>query len=678
MKRAFSRVCKFFEVFCLIYLLGVGEVLANIGELENLISYQKMLTYGAGAKELNTKFSKELVRKTHDFIKNPGNKVHLKSPLGTKLLENHSKILNFNALKESLEDCVGENDDDRHLKERIIDAAGSSFHLSVPCSKSITKISDIEDYVQLVTAPTNRILSESFEDQLSKQGIETTLKTSLKVKYKYDPNFMKNESISEEELDDLILKICEEGKSCYKNQKSFKANLRETLKDYSKEISQSEERIKPYTAVRQLNKKIKTINSKLKDLKIRAEDRWYWWDKAVMDDAEEKKKFDTYLQTYLQESSTGAGSLLLTDSMRDATGRLRTFNDDSDNIEQKGEKFIFKKHKKIKLKDFNDSIIEVNTKIQEQLDDYKSSSMKSIQDKKLVEATSKGRMGNAYKRMSKRNREDSIKDLIRHNPISAGQALLQNPEYSLLACKAIKDITRDDRDEKVFNERAILIGAIGGGLLMATGVGAIAGGWLLTGSLTAGVAAGTVGGTILAATTTSALVLGGAESAYFSSKAWDDYNEVQSLDRSIIAESADRDSIVERRDELTEFKEARFDAALALGFTALDLGAMKGLKYMARGGKSAISKFTPKQRSSLKSIYSEINNPKSLDILKDTISRLGIDGNKKLDQFLGVLANAEDELRVDFLKKLNNGNLNAKKVKALTEKILEASNKCSK
>jgi len=656
----------------------MGEVFANIGELENLISYQKMLTYGTGAKELNAKFSSDLVRKTQSYLTNPANRALLKTPLGTKLLENHSKILNFNSLKETLEDCIGENDDDRHLKERIIDAASNSFHLSVPCSKSITKIKEIDEYVKLITAPTNKLLAGSFEDQLTKQGIETTLKTSLKVKYKYDPNFMKNEIISEDEIESLLSTICEKNKTCYKNQKEFKNKLRSSLREYSKKLSQNEKRIKPLKAVRQINKKIRTINSKLKKLKIKAEDRWYWWDKAVMDDSDQKKKFNDYLQTYLSESSTGAGSLLLTDSMRDATGRLRTFNDESENIKQKGKSFVFKKHKEIKLKDFNNSLSEVNTKIQEQLNDYKTSSKNSINDKLMLDKKITGRMGNSYKLRNKRNRKKSIKDLIRHNPISAGQALLQNPEYSSLACQAIKDITEDDRDEKVFNERAILIGAIGGGLLIATGVGAVAGGWLLTGSLTAGVAAGTVGGTILAATTTSALVLGGAESAYFSSKAWSDYNEVQSLDRSIIAESADSESIVERRDELTQFKEARFDAALALGFTAMDLGAMKGLHYMAKGGKSIITKFTPAQRSSLKTIYSEINNPNALKTLNQTILDLGANGNKKMDQFLGVLSTAEKDLRVDFLEKLNAGDLTAKEMKSLTEKVLESSNKCIK
>jgi hypothetical protein len=639
-----------------------------------------MMLAGSGAENLFSKHSKDISNRVAKYISNPNNKSSLKSKDGAKLLENHQKIVNYSALKSGLESCVSDDQDDLMLKSRLIDAAGNSFSLPVPCRRDLTKSNELDDFMNSILSPTQKVLSQNFEQELSTQALDSALNTLIKVKYKYEKSFMRDGTLRKRELNSLIAKVCSNSPRC--QEKDYKEKLKEKIELLATRVASEEKKRSPDDVVKSLSKKVSKINDKLEKINFEAKERWYWTDYADMEDPSKKAMFRDYINTYLSESSSEDGALLLTDSYRKSSGALKSYSDDSDNIHQVGDKFVFKSHKSLNKRKVKTAVNEVKKKINEQIRTLIGHDKKREQDKSLLENNSSSKhahITNRYrKKRYKENREEAIKELIKRNPVSAGQVLLKNPEYSHLACAAIKEITNEKRSDDQTHQTAVLLGAVGGGLLIATGVGAVAGGWLLTGSLTAGVAAGTVGGTILTATTTSALVLGGAETAYFSNKAYDDYQEAMAIDRAILSDSADKMSIEESRDEMISFKEARFEAALALGFTAIDLGAMKGISILAKGAKGQALKLTSSQRSNLKNIYSEISNPNSLSILKESISKMGKDGAKEFDQFLGILSTSNKKWQKEFLKQLENSELSPSEIKRISKEVLESQKLCKK
>ncbi|WP_127715885.1 hypothetical protein [Halobacteriovorax sp. HLS] len=678
MKNRFQMKTLSTILYSFVFLITNSSVWATYQEIENLTSYQAMLLDGTGSQKLNDQYSQKVINQVNAYIRNPSNKTFLKSPKGSHLLENHQKLVNFKSLKDNLENCLSDDEDNLMLRQRVIDAAGKSFDIPVPCRADITKYDELNGFVQSIMSPTDKYLENSFEAQLNNNAIKTTLKTLLSVLYKYDPSFMKNGTLSKSQLSRLTNRVCKKSNIC-KNTK-FKNELEEELKSSAMELAKNEKKRSIDEVEKNLNGKIDLINKKLSKISFEAKERWYWSDYAQMEDTNQKVNFQNYIKTYLQEASQGDGALLLTDKIKDNDGGLKSYSDDSSNIEQVGDKFVYKKHKRVKKSHIRASIKEVEKKIYEQIDSLNSYSIEREKDQSLLkESKSIGRaaMANQYKKKRfKSNRLESIEDLIKRNPIVAGQTLLQNPEYSSLACKAIANINSDKESDENIHKAAILIGAIGGGLLIATGVGAVAGGWLLTGSLSAGVAAGTVGGTVLAATTTSALILGGAESAYFSNKAYNNYSQAQALDRSIMAQTSDQTNIIERRDEVIAFKEARFEAALALGFSALDLGAMKGIGHLAKGSKSLV--LSANQRRNLKNLYEGINDPNSLSVIRDAMDKMGTNSSSEFDNFLGLLSTGNKKWQDQFLSQLKDGKLDADKLSLLAKESLEKSKQCIK
>ena len=664
----------------MISMFLVNNAFANLGSVERLLSYQNMIIHGEGAEKLNQQYSKKVIKKVNEFITNEENEKFLKTNKGSELLENHQKLVNYSSLRSTLENCLSDDQDQLMLRQRLIDSAGRSFDLPAPCRKDITKYSEVDNFVNSLMKPTEKLMIGSFEEDLNKNAIKTTLNTLLKVKYKYDKSFMSKDVLKESELNSLTKKVCKKSKICKKN--DFKEELKNFLKESSIQLIKNEKKQSKKQIVSELNSKIETINKDLSNISFPAKERWYWSDYAAMESPEMKSKFQGYIGSYLKEASTGNGSLLLTDTYKENSGSLKAYNDDSDNIVQVGNKFVFKEHKKVSINFVNKSVNEIKRKINEQLDSLNSFNQSREKDEELLDKSPSGNRGVMIKRNRKskfkRNRAESIEELIMRNPVTAGQTLLQNPEYSAIACTAIKKINSDKETDEDIHKAAVLIGAIGGGLLIATGVGAVAGGWLLTGSLSAGIAAGTVGGTVLAATTTSALVLGGAESAYFSNKAYNNYSNAQDIDRAILSNTGDSTSITEQRDEIIAFKEARFDAALALGFTAVDLGAMKGIAKLVKGSKDSTVALTSSHKSNLKNIYSEINNPKSLSVMKDAMNKMGKNSSKEMDQFLGLLSTSNVKWQKNFLKQLKTGNLSSAKLKKLSKEILDAQKSCVK
>jgi hypothetical protein len=664
----------------IVSMFFINNSLASSDNIENLLSYQNMIIHGQGAQKLNSEYSDKVIKRVNKFINKNENKSLLKNSKGAELLENHQKLVNYNTLKNTLENCISDDQDQLMLKQRLIDSAGKSFDLPVPCRRDISKYTEVDEFVNSLLRPTEKLMKASFEESLSKNAIKTTLNTLLKIQYKYDKSFMRNGEISERELHSLTKKVCSKSNICKKN--GFEEELKSFLKENAKNISKNEKKQSKQEILNELNSKVRTINSGLSEISFKAKERWYWSDYAEMNDPEMKSKFQSYIGTYLKEASTGHGALLLTDTYKDNSGSLKAYNDDSDNIFQKGKEFKFKKHKRVTRGFINKSVNEVKTKINEQIQSLNNLNKSREKGEQSLEKKVSGRRAIMIERNRKkgfnRNRSEAIEEMIMRNPVTAGQTLLQHPQYSSIACRAIKKVNKDKKDDESIHKAAVLIGAIGGGLLIATGVGAVAGGWLLTGSLSAGVAAGTVGGTVLAATTTSALVLGGAESAYFSNKAYTNYSNAQSIDRAILSETGDNTSISEQRDEVIAFKDARFNAALALGFTAVDLGAMKGLSTLAKNAKNSAITLTNSQKRNLKHIYSEISHPKTLSVMKEAMEKMGKNSSKEMDQFLGLLSTSNKKWQKELLKQLKDGEMSSSKLKRLAKEVLKAQKKCIK
>jgi hypothetical protein len=367
----------------------------------------------------------------------------------------------------------------------------------------------------------------------------------------------------------------------------------------------------------------------------------------------------------MNEVSKDAGTLFLTKTLREASGEIKTFDEDSTEKQKKTNQFHFINHKSIDQKTIEKAIIEVNDKIFEQNRDVQKIVMK--------EAIKK----NSSKSIND-NRLDEIDELLKINPVAAGQILAHHPEYAGVVCDSINSLKNKNEFNKKVDTYFMLGSAILGGALVLTGVGTFAGAYLLTGSVTAGVAAGTIGGTIMSTTMLAGAVVEGANATYYGVKSIDSFQEMNKFEKALLTENTDSHSLIENRDALLAFKEARMKSLLALagaGTSVVRLEKFFDLSRFITNGASSIK--LPELRA-LTNIMEGLSQTKVASKIQDVIKLIGESGASKIDDFLLKLAKIGDKTRHRFLELLSNQQITPKKLKEIIDEALEVAKNCKK
>lgn len=630
-----------------------------VSPLSNLLIQHRDLKTGIGSMELLDKHGKNLSDTTFKLMNDPANQPFLRSPEGLELKKHQALLSNYLSIKDKFEKCIKDKEAKRKLHERILQ---SSFQGMInlddsPCQPPyLQSEKSYENFSRSITKAAKKIQKSDFQTLLSKKIISNTARSLLGFRQKFQNDFMKSGKLTTDELDTLVNDVCIRKSQtpraqtvltdvCQKMDPSLKHELKKELIQFS-ETQKSNPKLTSEKILKSLNTSVDRLNKTLEKIELQ-NDIGFIYDSANLEDEKAKEHFNHYINQYTQEVSSEAGALLLTKTIKNKSGSIKRFDGDDTEKNKKTSKFQFTKHKKMNLQDV-------------------SLSIKEAESKMLAQARDTLNIAN-------KNDGEDVADLVKINPFAAGQILIHQPEYASLVCDSINEINQNDSDDEDMDKYFMIGGAVIGGALVLTGVGAVAGAYLITGSLTAGLAAGTIGGSILGY---SALAGGAIElvsAGYSSKRAMDHYQEMNQLESAYLTKNSDAKAITDARDALVNFKEARMMAAISLAGLGLNFVNLGSIAALLKGGNAS-----KKELIAATAILNSISETKVALRLKEIMKSLGETGAETLDIFFLRLAKTGEAGRLKFLELLKNGQLTPEKYKEIIEASLAAAKNCSK
>lgn len=269
---------------------------------------------------------------------------------------------------------------------------------------------------------------------------------------------------------------------------------------------------------------------------------------------------------------------------------------------------------------------------------------------------------------------NSTTELVKMNPFAAGEMLLTHPEYAGVVCDAINSINQKDTDKEKRNRYFKIGTAILGGALILTSVGAIAGAYILTGSLTGGLVAGTVASGVLSTSATIGVVAGLGGALYQGASAYKAHQEMLQLENAFITNNGDAKNLSDARNALKSFKENRTGAMISLASAGLNAINFEKLFSMARLASKA---FKLPELKGTSSIFAALADSKIAMKLKSAMSAAGEYGSIKFDTFLYQLAKAGEATRLKILSLLKNNRFTPKDLKEMVEDAIKAAKNCT-
>lgn len=326
-----------------------------------------------------------------------------------------AKLENFARVKESLDDCFSHGEDSRGLRNSLFSGA-----MSDPClSKAFG-----QNNLQRIAFDLSKLASATDFSSMKKVIQERAMATSAKAIFDYRseyegakplPDLMDSMAINR--LTNEVCRGCdyaqkEQFKKAYIEQAQAKRNEQAGEKLYStKEL------------VRFQNDAIDGFNARIESMEAA---------KNAQNEDEFKKAYDGYLEAYQAFTSTHAGALFMTDSVRGVVGKVITPEDASKTFYLAGQ-IKFPRHKSLTL----------NTKCTGLNCGPRSNTLKAgLQE---IEA----KVGDFMKNVINAN---SFKDLLKVDPALAGQLLVINPSLVKDICTAAQSVIDEDQATKALNE----------------------------------------------------------------------------------------------------------------------------------------------------------------------------------------------------------------------------------
>lgn len=639
--------------------------------ITNLLAQHRNIKAGVGSMELVDKHGKELADVTFKLMKDPQFNKALSTPEGIELRKHQKLLSNYLAVKDHLEKCVKDKSAKRNLKDRVLTSQFQSIlnlgDTSVPCAVEAQNVNaSFLDFNNGVMKAMKSMVKPYFQNELSKQIITNAAKSLLGFKTKFTPGFMSSGYLTQPELNSIIDKVCMKRSPvnpagnladdvCSKMDKSFIPKLSQSLINFSKTLK-PKEKFTPETATISLNASIDRINVALSKIKVK-KDAGYIYDSVDLKADKTRFEFDQYVNQYMAEVSSGPGVLLLTSQMKDEAGTIKSFSSSDTTKDSKTKEFQFDKHNKIKLADVKKAIVEAEVKMQEQATD-------TI---KIVAAATK-------KKDFLTSDEDDIEELVKINPLAAGQLLARNPEYAGIMCDSINKVHESDKSRATRDKYFFVGGAILGGALFLTGIGTAAGAYIITGSVSAGIAAGTTGGAIMGYVAVLGVANEMVSIGYQGKRGYDDLQEMNRLETSFLTQNSDSESLTLAKDALKDFKEAR----LLLGISVISLGMSAANASNFLNILKSETKVTPDQIRAATKILQYISKTAVGKRLADVAAVMGNKGMEKIDYFLLNLAKVGEKNRVKFLELLADTKVLPEKIRDIIEASLDAVKACEK
>jgi hypothetical protein len=297
--------------------------------------------------------------------------------------------------------------------------------------------------------------------------------------------------------------------------------------------------------------------------------------------------YQSYAQSYFELSSSGLGTFLNTDVVREEVGSIRQMDEDDMHYLEDRNSYIFKPHQYVNADDMREAYKEVTQHIKDNVkklhDDFSSIPSRSMPMPLSYES---------YSTKLAKNTQENIRKMLKHHPVAAAQSLIQFPELSQAMCNEIKTLEQDDQDDEdtdkylmwggVIVAAVVIVGTAGAGaVLLGAGGTAVIG----TGAATAGVAATSLA--VMKTALTVGLVAGVAQTGISSAKYAEASIEHDNAHQALFAGLTDAIGVDEANRAVSDLNSASWELALAGGFTLLDLGAIGAVARLGRGALAA-------------------------------------------------------------------------------------------
>ncbi len=653
---------KKIQIFTLIYSLAFTPTIfatnkADAGSVlgQSLLIKHTEIKTGSMALEMMRKLGPNLMDQTARYLQRLKPE-ELKKPANLELINHQTRLQNFLAVDAHFKKCVRKSEMNRNLDQRILAASlkvatSNQQNNEDHCLPVLQSFKDFNQMNQSIVLAMKATIRPNAIDDFSLKALENSARSLLSLQFKFSPNFKNKGQVDENDIANLIqlISVKNQGKPLNKNQLNI---LKKNLSHFANTQLINEKKYSIDSATENINKKIKELNASLATITLK-NDRGFIFDSANLKDPEAYQKFEHYVQKYTQTVSSEAGVLMLTQTLKEKSGEIKRFEEDDTVKNRKKDVFHFNQHKLVQRSDVEKAYLEA--------------------EKKIIEGA---RELNHIKDRAKENQnqmQEDIEELVKINPLAIGQTLMEKPEYAGLVCDAINKIQAEDQSKNDRDKYFMIGGAVLGGALLLTGVGTALGAYMITGSLTAGVAAGTVGGSIISGTIVAGAALEATSLIHFGTRAIEYQNEANKFEIALLSGNTDAQSITEARDAIKNFKEAKFNAALSLaGLAASGIPLLKFLN---------LSRFQSKNLAELKAvtkILEHLNKSENIQKLKTTARLMGNMAQEKIDAFLLLLAKSSESLRIKTLESLQNSNLTPEKLKEIIEKSLFAAKNCAK
>ena len=638
--------------------------------LKELITLHQQLKTGVGSLELLIKKGPQLVEQTRLFLNQGQGSNWINTPQAQQLKIENKILVNFLTIQKALDECVIDKNAKRNLDKRILNSAYQSMNnqseIISPCQKLLEENFlplNISNISQDLLKISRDIIKNDFTKKLSEQVITNNAKSLLGYKLKFDPNFLYPSSQIDHQLSSIVDHVCLKRNQlprkslppddvCQaKLSPQFKKILLQKLKNDLPHLA-PKEKITPELATNQINASVERLNQSLAKINVKT-DQGFIFDSAQLENENTKSGFDQYITQYMFEVQNNAGTLLLSNELKKSVGEIKSLNEADTVKDHKTKKFMFTPHKKARALEVANAIKEIERKMEDHNQKTLSLALSSANNPK--------------------DQDESLALMVKNNPFAAGPVLLNNPQLTSQMCDSINMANNDDQRDEDLDKYFTVGAAVLGGAILLTGIGTLAGAYLLTGSLTAGVSAGTLGGSILGYTALAGSAVELASAGQAGVKAYQQHQEMITHEAAFLTSNGDKESLTDAKQALIEYKEARFSASLSLIGVGLGGAFAAKLFNLLNSGPTALS--THDVRGASK-ILKYLTNRQSAKKLKEVIQALGDRGSEKMEDFLIKLAKVSEKNRIKFLEKLNESAITPEKIKQIVEKSLQAAKSC--
>ncbi|MEC7276297.1 MAG: hypothetical protein VXV96_08245 [Bdellovibrionota bacterium] len=537
------------------------------------------------------------------------------TPAGAEFLRIHNKFARLRALKEKLDNCVSDDLNDpmytNRLPERLLEAAWVTPDTEIPCNISHFEAESVDDLMASIRGITDTLTTEDqakdmskFQENIYLQGLENSIKTITALKYTYNEELGKKSELSDEDVATHILpQICSrttynpgpgprefKTNQCSDSQKNY---LTQRAKQEFLKLKRSgEKQYSPADAAEEIRSRITQINEVILNNELDVTEGWIR-DSANMDTEKSRAAHQAYVTSFMENAKSGPGLLMWTNAVGGKMGSRRD-RDEASMFGLIGGGFdrsngTFKTHDtSISTNDVRGAISEAEERVMEQV--QKLHNQETIRKSEMSRMSPDAAWYNSKLSPASilENRRESLKEIVATNPVLVGQSLMKDPTKVDEACTVISDIAQEAKDNEGFTwGKAIAFGGlvVGGALLLATGVGAVA---LLTGAVAgaAGATVTSVGAFALAGATFKGLAVAGfaygvAETTVYGTRYLQAAEQRDELISSYLAGAGDQETADEFLIAMDEAEDALFNAAFAAGFTLLDVpGAMAIARHL--------------------------------------------------------------------------------------------------